>query len=166
MIDADLLHSLFSVNIYGNLVNVCSNMYQLEVIGTDNVLKNKEKLELQLHKLRSAGVDGIMVDVWWGIVESKAPKAYNWSAYRSLFQLVSKCKLKIQAIMSFHQCGGNVGDEINIPLPWWVLKVGDDHPDIFYTNRSGNRNTEYLSIGVDHLPLFKGRTAVQVSVRL
>ncbi|GFQ08252.1 beta-amylase [Phtheirospermum japonicum] len=103
-----------------------------------------------------------MVDVWWGIVENKGPKQYDWSSYTTLFQLVQKCGLRIQAIMSFHQCGGNIGDAVYIPIPEWVLDVGTKDPDIFYTNRSGNRNQECLSLGVDNLPLFHGRTAIQM----
>lgn len=137
---------------------------KLEVVTVDNVLENKDGLEKQLKELRAAGVDGVMGDVWWGIVESKGPKQYDWNAYRSLFELVQLCGLKIQAIMSFHQCGGNVGDAVNIPLPQWVLDIGESDPDIFYTNRTGNRNKEYLTIGADNQPLFGGRTAVEVRV--
>ncbi|EOX99186.1 Beta-amylase 5, putative [Theobroma cacao] len=68
----------------------------------------------------------------------------------------------IMPSMSFHQCGGNIGDEVTIPLPQWVLDIGETDPDIFYTNRKGNRNKEYLTIGVDMQPLFDGRTAVQM----
>lgn len=116
----------------------------------------------QLKELKAADVDGVMVDVWWGIVEANGPKQYNWSSYRKLFGLAQRCGLRILAIMSFHQCGGNVGDVVFIPIPQWVLDVGDNDPDIFYTNISGNRNQECLSLGVDNLPLFQGRTAVQV----
>lgn len=137
-------------------------MLPLEVVTVDNVLENKDGLEKQLKELRAAGVDGVMGDVWWGIVESKGPKQYDWNAYRSLFELVQLCGLKIQAIMSFHQCGGNVGDAVNIPLPQWVLDIGESDPDIFYTNRTGNRNKEYLTIGADNQPLFGGRTAVEI----
>lgn len=126
------------------------------------MLENRTRLEKQLKELRTAGVDGVMLDVWWGIVESKGPKQYDWSAYRSLFQLVQECGLKLQVIMSFHQCGGNVGDAVNIPLPRWILDIGESDPDVFYTNIKGNRNEEYLTIGVDNLPLFAGRTAVEV----
>ena len=31
--------------------------------------------------------------------------------------------LKLQAVMSFHACGGNVGDYAQVPLPKWVMKV-------------------------------------------
>lgn len=114
-------------------------------------------------QLRAAGVDGVMVDVWWGIIELKGPKQYDWRAYRSLFQLVQECGLTLQAIMSFHQCGGNVGDIVNIPIPQWVLDIGESNPDIFYTNRSGFRNKEYLTVGVDNEPIFHGRTAIEVN---
>ncbi|KAI9094225.1 hypothetical protein K1719_026807 [Acacia pycnantha] len=137
-------------------------MLPLGVITTDNALEDTDGLEKQLKELRAAGVDGVMVDVWWGIVESKGPKQYDWSAYRSLFQLVEKCGLKLQAIMSFHQCGGNIGDSVFVPLPKWVLEIGESDPDIFYTNRKGNRNMEYLSLGVDNKPLFHGRTAIEI----
>ncbi|KAJ0447903.1 putative beta-amylase [Helianthus annuus] len=137
-------------------------MLQLDIITTDNILKDKAGLEKQLKQLQDAGVDGVMCDVWWGIVESKGPKEYDWSAYKTLFQLVQDCKLKMQVVMSFHQCGGNVGDVVIIPIPQWVRDVGESNPDIFYTNRSGNRNTEYLTIGVDNQPLFGGRTAIEL----
>ncbi|KAL0001755.1 hypothetical protein SO802_015536 [Lithocarpus litseifolius] len=137
-------------------------MLPLGVVTINNVLEDKAGIEKQLKELRAAGVDGVMVDVWWGITESQGPKQYDWSAYRSLFQIVQECGLKLQAIMSFHQCGGNVGDVVNIPLPQWVLDIGESDPDVFYTNRSGNRNKEYLSLGVDNEPLFYGRTAVEI----
>ncbi|XP_054812625.1 beta-amylase-like isoform X2 [Prosopis cineraria] len=137
-------------------------MLPLGIITTDNALEDRDGLENHLKELRAAGVDGVMVDVWWGIVESKGPKQFDWSGYRSLFELVQKCGLKLQAIMSFHQCGGNVGDSVYIPLPKWVLEVGESDPDIFYTNRTGNRNKEYLSLGVDNKILFHGRTAIEL----
>ncbi|KAL2524618.1 Beta-amylase 5 [Abeliophyllum distichum] len=134
-------------------------MLQLGVVTRENEFPDQENLEKQLKNLKGAEVDGVMVDVWWGIIEAKGPKQYDWSSYKKLFQLVQKCGLRIQAIMSFHQCGGNVGDAVYIPIPDWVLAVGEQDPDIFYTNRSGTRDKEYLSLGVDNLPLFGGRTA-------
>lgn len=138
-------------------------MLPLGVVSAKNSFKDEEGIRKQLKKLRQApSVDGVMVDVWWGIIEAKGPKQYDWSAYRQLFKVIQECKLKIQAIMSFHRCGGNVGDIVTIPLPQWVLDIGASNPDIFYTNRSGTRDDEYLSLGVDNEPLFHGRTAVQI----
>ncbi|GAB2285302.1 Beta-amylase [Dionaea muscipula] len=138
-------------------------MLPLGVITVDNTIENEDGTREQLERLKAAGVDGVMVDVWWGIVESKGPRHYDWTAYRSLFQLIQTCGgLKLQAIMSFHRCGGNIGDEVNITLPPWVLHVGESNPDIFYTDRSGNRNDECLTLGVDNQPIFAGRTAVEI----
>ncbi|OMO60195.1 Glycoside hydrolase, family 14B, plant [Corchorus capsularis] len=137
-------------------------MLPLGVISNENVFETKTVMEKQLKELKEAGVDGVMVDVWWGIVESKGPKQYDWSAYRNLFELFQECGLKLQAIMSFHKCGGNVGDEVTIPLPKWVLEIGETDPDIFYTNLKGNRNEECLTLGVDNQPLFHGRTTIQM----
>ncbi|KAK3127285.1 hypothetical protein QOZ80_7AG0570980 [Eleusine coracana subsp. coracana] len=103
-----------------------------------------------------------MVDVWWGVVEGAGPARYEWRAYRELFGMVRDEGLKLQAIMSFHACGGNIGDAVNIPIPQWVREVGDADPDVFYTSCSGARNREYLTIGVDDEPLFHGRTAIQL----
>ncbi|XP_057455781.1 beta-amylase [Lotus japonicus] len=137
-------------------------MLPLGVVSVSNVFEDPAGLKEQLLQLRAAGVDGVMVDVWWGITEQKGPKQYDWGAYRSLFQLIQECGLKLQAIMSFHQCGGNVGDAVNIPIPQWVLDIGESNPDIFYTDISGTRNKEYLTVGVDNERIFHGRTAIEL----
>lgn len=66
--------------------------------------------------------------------------------------------------MSFHECGGNVGDDVCIPLPHWVAEIGRSNPDIFFTDREGRRNTECLSWGIDKERVLRGRTAVEVLV--
>ena len=58
----------------------------------------------------------------WGAVE-RQPGRYDWSGYRQVFELAKSMGLKIQAVLSFHACGGNVGDSAQIPLPPWVLQV-------------------------------------------
>lgn len=47
--------------------------------------------------------------------------------------------MKVQAVMSFHAAGGNVGDTCKIPLPKWVLDIGERNPDIFYTDKQMHR---------------------------
>ena len=64
--------------------------------------------------------------------------------------------------MSFHECGGNVGDDVSIPLPEWVIEIGKSNPDIYFTDREGRRNTECLSWGIDKERVLQGRTAVEV----
>lgn len=117
-----------------------------------------------------------MADVWWGLVEQR-PNQYNWSAYqgkqindnnslkliwKGLVTKLAAAKLKFQATISFHKCGTNVGDECFIPLPSWITSVGNSNPDIYYTDIHGNRDVEYISLGVDKLPLFAGRAPVTI----
>lgn len=65
-----------------------------------------------------------MVDVWWGIVERAGPRQYDLSAYKRLFHKVAAADLKVQAVMSFHAAGGNVGDTCKIPLPRCATQAG------------------------------------------
>jgi len=111
--------------------------------------------------LKSGGVAGVMVDVWWGLIE-KEPGVYNWTGYLELAEIVQNVGLHLQCVMSFHQCGTNVGDQCYIPLPPWVVDIGNSNPAIWYTDQEGEIDEEYLSLGVDHQPVFYGRTGVEV----
>ncbi|XP_044490669.1 beta-amylase 7-like isoform X3 [Mangifera indica] len=137
-------------------------MLPLGVINMKCELVDADGLLKQLRVLKSISIDGVMVDCWWGIVEAHAPQDYNWNGYKKLFQMVSELKLKLQVVMSFHECGGNVGDDVCIPLPHWVAEIGRSNPDIFFTDREGRRNPECLSWGIDKERVLRGRTAVEV----
>ncbi len=86
----------------------------------------------------------------WGAVE-RSPGVYSWDGYKQLLQQVKEAGLKmqvstgstgrtrrvcariwritsprclsVQAVLSFHACGDNVGDTAQIQLPSWVLQV-------------------------------------------
>jgi hypothetical protein len=212
----------------------------LERNGTTQPLFIREKaMEVGLEMLSRAGVDGVMIDVWWGIAEHAGPGQYDFAAYRKLFEQVASKGLKVQAVMSFHagqctcsaapavggdsmagwvaaiggdqsplpaliphvvrylpsfsQClktptvrvcvfpkrqlhtcqhlpplpvppaaaGNNVGDCCRISLPPWVLEAGEADPDIFFTDSSGYRNRECLSVGCGSHPVLHGRTPIQ-----
>lgn len=137
-------------------------MLPLSVININCELVDPDGLVHQLRILKSINVDGVMVDCWWGIVEAHTPQVYNWSGYKRLFQIVHDIQLKLQVVMSFHECGGNVGDDVHIPLPEWVREIGRSNPDIFFTDKEGRRNPECLSWGIDKERVLKGRTAVEV----
>ncbi|KAF7124139.1 hypothetical protein RHSIM_Rhsim12G0031300 [Rhododendron simsii] len=137
-------------------------MLPLDVINIDCELVDPDELRKKLQKLKSANVDGVMVDCWWGIIERHAPQQYNWSGYRSLFQIVRDLDLKLQVVMSFHECGGNVGDDVQIPLPQWVAEIGEGNPDIFFRDRERRHNPECLTWGVDEERVLSGRTALEV----
>ncbi|GLJ55988.1 hypothetical protein SUGI_1201970 [Cryptomeria japonica] len=137
-------------------------MLPLDTVNFNGSLNRKRAMNASLLALKSAGVRGVMVDVWWGLVEKDGPMQYNWSGYRELVDMVAKHGLELQAVMSFHQCGGNVGDSCNIPLPGWVLQEVHQNPDMVYTDKQGRRNHEYISLGCDTMPLLKGRSPIQV----
>lgn len=136
-------------------------MMPLDTVTMGNTLNRKKAMKASLQALKSAGVEGIMVDVWWGLVERDSPGSYNFGGYSDLMEMARKIGLKVQAVMSFHQCGGNVGDSCTIPLPKWVVEEIDKDPDLAYTDQWGRRNYEYLSLGCDTLPVLKGRSPVQ-----
>jgi hypothetical protein len=67
-----------------------------------------------------------------------------------------------QVVMSFHACGGNVGDSVNIPLPNWVKSIGEEK-DLFYKDAHDNPSIEYLSWAVDQRPVLKDQYGHRVS---
>jgi beta-amylase len=77
-----------------------------------SALNRRKAVQASLAALKRAGVEGIMVDVWWGIAEAEGPGRYNFAGYMELMEMARKTGLKVQAVMSFHQCGGNVGDSV------------------------------------------------------
>ncbi|XP_020247172.1 LOW QUALITY PROTEIN: beta-amylase 2, chloroplastic-like [Asparagus officinalis] len=137
-------------------------MLPLGVINMKCELVDPEGLMKQLRTLKSIDVDGVMVDCWWGIVEGRAPQEYNWHGYKRLFHIVRDLRLKLQVVMSFHECGGNIGDDVCIPLPHWVAEIGRSNPEIYFTDKEGRRNPECLSFGIDKERILRGRTAIEV----
>ncbi|XP_009403535.2 beta-amylase 3, chloroplastic [Musa acuminata AAA Group] len=111
--------------------------------------------------LATAGVEGITVECWWGIVEREAPGVYDWGGYMDLVMMARRCGLKVRAIIAFHQWGTGPGDPCWIPLPQWVLKEMDKEPDLAFSDRFGRRNKEYISLGCDVLPVLRGRSPIQ-----
>ncbi|MBA0830646.1 hypothetical protein Goarm_015165 [Gossypium armourianum] len=80
----------------------------------NNSEEREKAMNVSLMALKNAGLEGVMVDAWWGSVEKD---------------------VKVQL-------GRN--------------------PDLIYTDRSGQRNPEYISLGCDSLPVLRGRTPIQV----
>jgi len=60
-------------------------------------------------------------------------------------------------VTSFHQCGGNVGDTCDIPLPAFVTSQGD----IWYKDQHGHEDKEYISLFADNVTI-EGRTPLQM----
>lgn len=131
-------------------------MLSLTTVSNEGRL-NKGEVSWHLDKIREANADGLMVDVWWGLTE-KQPKVYDFGPYLELLGMAEQRGLKVQFVASFHQCGGNVGDDCSIPLPAWVTK----HSDIWFTDQHGNQNKEYISFFADDVALEGGRTPLDM----
>ncbi|KAK3006457.1 hypothetical protein RJ639_015695, partial [Escallonia herrerae] len=144
----------------GELVNNLSGspyipVYVMLATGVVNnfcQLIDPEGVRQELSLLKSLHVDGIIVDCWWGIVESWTPQKYECE--------VSSIILKVA--MAFHEYRGNDSGVVLVSLPQWVLEIGKDNQDIFFTDREGRRNTECLSWGIDKERVLKGRTGIEV----
>lgn len=72
--------------------------------------------------------------------------------------------LSTKVVMAFHENGGSDTGGMFVSLPQWVLEIGKDNQDIFFTDRQGRRNTECLSWGIDKEQVLRGRTAIEVLI--
>ncbi|KAM0072295.1 putative beta-amylase [Helianthus debilis subsp. tardiflorus] len=130
----------------------------LKLIGIEGTNDGPSNLDKTLRLLKGTGVQGVMVNVCWGVVECN-PKKYVWEAYKSLFEKVKSHELKLQVVMCFHKL---VEDDGEYSLPSWVLEVGKENQDIFFTDKQGNRNNECLSWGIDNEKVLLDRSALEV----
>lgn len=119
-------------------------MLPLDAISEDGHVKDPVGLNAMFDKMEEARIDGIMTDVWWGLTE-KQPRNYTFDGYRELFDMARARTWKVQVVASFHQCGGNVGDNCYIPLPTFVR----EEADLWYTDAQGVQNPEYISLFAD-----------------
>ncbi|XP_071730406.1 inactive beta-amylase 9-like [Rutidosis leptorrhynchoides] len=122
-----------------------------------NAINHSRAIAAGLKALKLLGVEGVELPIWWGVAEKESMGNYNWLGYLTLVQMIQESGLKLHVSLCFH---GSKQD--NIPLPSWVLKIGESKPDIFFTDRAGKRYDECLSFGVDDLHVFDGKTAMQV----
>ncbi|XP_075073971.1 beta-amylase 2, chloroplastic [Nicotiana tabacum] len=137
-------------------------MLPMGIINMECEIVDANNLVNQLKILKSAKVDGVVVECWWGIVEAHTPQRYNWSGYKRLFEIVRDLNLKLRVVMAFHECGGNVGDDVHIPLPQWITEIGYRNPDIFFSDKDLRRTHECLTWGVDNERVLGGRIALEV----
>lgn len=117
----EILHGLPTPHTKNDLRVPVFVMLPLDTVSFGGNLNKPRAMNASLMALKSAGVEGVMVDAWWGLVEKDGPMKYNWEGYAELVQMVQRHGLKLQVVMSFHQCGGNVGDscryvQSNFPL--------------------------------------------------
>lgn len=123
--------------------------FQASVMGPLAKINDWGSFKKQLQTLKNNGVYAITTDVWWGYVESAGDNQFDWSYYKTYANAVKEAGLKWVPIISTHKCGGNVGDDCNIPLPSWLSSKGSAD-EMQFKDESGYANSEALS------PLWSG----------
>ncbi|KAI3505736.1 hypothetical protein L1887_27937 [Cichorium endivia] len=122
-----------------------------------HTINHSRAISAGLRALKLLGIEGVELPIWWGVAEKEAMGKYNWSGYLTLVDMIQKAGLKLHVSLFFH---GSKHE--NIPLPKWVSEIGESEPDIFFADRSGKRYKDCLSFGVDDLPVFNGKTAINI----
>lgn len=127
------------------------------IIGDPGNIVASEKswadFKQQLVFYKKIGIDAISTDVWWGLVEIN-DKDYHWDYYDKVSKLIFEHGLQWVPILSFHQCGGNVGDNYNIPIPKWIwTKYSENSNLLKYKSEQGNYSEEVVSVWATHLVL-------------
>lgn len=133
----------------------------VDVVSSSGEVRRWKTMVQSFRAIAAAGVEGVVMEVWWGLVEREEPRVYNWQGYMEIVALARRFGLKVRVVMAFHQCGTGPGDPSWIPLPQWVLEEMDRDPDLAFSDRFGTRNTEYISLGCDILPVLRGRSPIQ-----
>ena len=135
----------------------------LETVAQNGELKDPSGIESMLRRLREDGMNGIIADMWWSVVEQQ-PKQYNFKPYRQLLTLAEANGLRVKFILGFHDCGSTYGDDCDIKLPAWVLKERSN--DVFYKDSAGSASESYISLFADEAALFgddsSRRTPLQI----
>ncbi len=111
--------------------------------------KEWDEFAAQLAAIKALGADGVSTDVWWGMVEPQ-DQNFQWGYYDTLADHIAAAGLKWVPILSFHQCGGNVGDTCDVTVPAWVWdklakQSGRPVRDLQYVSEQGNASREYVS---------------------
>ncbi|EPS61694.1 hypothetical protein M569_13099, partial [Genlisea aurea] len=134
----------------------------IDAVGPNaQAMRRKKAMTQSFWALATAGVEGVVMEVWWGLVEGGFPGIYNWNGYLEIVELAQRFGLKVRALMAFHQCGSGPDDPFWIPLPLWVLEEMQEDPDIAFSDKFGRRSMEYISFGCDTIPVLNGRSPVQ-----
>ncbi|XP_028774697.1 beta-amylase 3, chloroplastic [Neltuma alba] len=133
----------------------------LDAVGPEGRVLRPKTMTVSFRALASAGVEGVVLEIWWGLVERNEPMVYNWNGYWQLVKLAGTCGLKVRVVLAFHQCGTDPADRNWIPLPLWVIDEIKKDPGLVYSDRFGTISTEYISLGCDTLPVLCGRSPIQ-----
>ncbi|XP_004301812.1 PREDICTED: beta-amylase 3, chloroplastic-like [Fragaria vesca subsp. vesca] len=110
--------------------------------------------------LAEAGVEGVVMDVWWALVE-REPRVYHWEAFLEMAEMVQRSGLKIRVVLAFHSERDWPTWPKTVDLPLWILEEFQKNRGLGYKNRYGCSGEEYISLGCDTLPVLRGRSPLE-----
>ena len=115
------------------------------------VVNDWPRYKANLAKAKNIGVVAVSTDIWWGLVEAEGDQQFDWSYYHQLSDEIIAAGLQWVPILSFHKCGGNVGDDCNIPLPTWLWETlaPQSHHQVQYKSELGNYSDEVVALWAD-----------------
>ncbi|XP_043816441.1 beta-amylase 1, chloroplastic-like isoform X2 [Manihot esculenta] len=82
----------------------------VDAVDEEGKVRRKKIMMHSLRALALAEVEGVVIEVWWGLVERDQPGAYNWQPYLELVQMAVKSGLKVRVVLAFHESGRGPGD--------------------------------------------------------
>lgn len=103
-----------------------------------------ETFENDLRWAKQNGFFAITVDFWWGDMEKNGDQQFDFSYAQHFAQAVRNAGMKMIPIIATHQCGGNVGDDCNVPLPVWLWNQKLDD-SLYFKSEIGTINKETLN---------------------
>lgn len=115
---------LYAASAQGTTTSGVPSNYKVSVMLNLPDVTDFSSFDKQLTTLKNNGVKVIEVDMWWNHFEPNSRGQFDWNYYQNVFTHIKNAGLLIEPIFSFHQCGGNVGDNCNFPVPSWVWNLG------------------------------------------
>ncbi|KAK6913815.1 Glycoside hydrolase, family 14 [Dillenia turbinata] len=131
--------------------------FPLDAVSDGKTINNSRAIAAGIKALKLLGLEGVELPIWWGVVEKEAMGCYEWSGYRALVEMVAKVGLKLHVSLCFHAT-----KQPRIPLPEWVMQIGETQPAIFFKDRSGRQYKDCISLAVDDLPVLNGKSPIRV----
>lgn len=120
-------------------------------------IQARDQFRRNLERLKQQGFNGaVATDLWAAIVEPK-PGEFDWRIGDWVLDTLIEYGLKWNPIDSEHQCGGNVGDDVYVPVAQWVwdylvsMRWGCRAQDFMFVSEQGNACAEYVGFWADDL---------------
>lgn len=133
-----------SAGVDGRTMNANYESYLMAPLKKIPEVTTWATFENDLRWAKQNGFTAITVDFWWGDMEKNGDQQFDFSYAQQFAQSVRNAGMKMIPIISTHQCGGNVGDDCNTPIPSWVWNQKTDD-SLYFKSETGTINKETLN---------------------